>query len=319
MTGQGRRLGRDALHHVAVGRQHVDAVVEGAGARRGVRVEQAPLPAGGHRHPDGGSHPLAERTGGDLDPAGVPVLRVARGRGVPGAQCLQVLHLQAVAGQVELDVEGEAAVAAGEDEAVPAQPLVVGGVVPHDLLEQQVGERRQAHRRAGVSVAGPLDRVGGEHPNGVHRAQVQVAPPRPYGHGQREPGVAGRGAAGRGSLGRHGVVSLGCRFSVRRGRCVRLATPRILCSPAALRTRSGPGGAVGADARGAGDADACALPTGRLPRRGRGRPLRRGPCGRAVVGGEAGAPHIPGCPAHRAADVAQSCRWMSCGLRTPRA
>ena len=40
---------------------------------------------------------------------------------------------------------------AGQDEAVPARPVRVGGVVPQQLLEEQVGGGRQAHRRARVS------------------------------------------------------------------------------------------------------------------------------------------------------------------------
>ena len=52
-------------------------------ARRGVRVEQAALAAGGHRHADGVGEALAERAGGDLDAGGVAVLRVARGLASP--------------------------------------------------------------------------------------------------------------------------------------------------------------------------------------------------------------------------------------------
>ena len=78
----------------------------------------------------------------------------ARASAAPGAQRLQVVEFQAVAGQVELGVEGEAGVAAGEHEPVAAEPLVVVRVVPHHLLEQQVRRRREAHRGARVAVAG---------------------------------------------------------------------------------------------------------------------------------------------------------------------
>ena len=82
----------------------------GLSSGRGVRVEQPALAAGGHRHPDRAGQPLAQRPGGDLHAAGVPVLRVPGGRRAPGAQRLQVVQLQPVAGQVELDVEGQAGV-----------------------------------------------------------------------------------------------------------------------------------------------------------------------------------------------------------------
>ena len=134
-------LGGDALLDVAVGADGVDLVVERRVAERGVRVEQAVLAAGGHRHADGVADALAERTGGGLDAGGVAVLRVARGLAAPGAQRLEVVELEAPAAQEELDVEGQAGVAAGEDEAVAAGPVRVGRVVAHHLLEQQVRRR----------------------------------------------------------------------------------------------------------------------------------------------------------------------------------
>lgn len=68
--------------------------------------------------------------------------------------------------------------AAGEHEAVAAEPLVVGRVVAHDLLEEQVRQRRQAHRGAGVAVARLLHGVGGQQPDGVDGADVERAPAR---------------------------------------------------------------------------------------------------------------------------------------------
>ena len=83
---------------------------------------------------------------------------------------------EAEAAEVELDVQREARVAAGEHEAVAAGPVGVGRVVPHHLLEEQVGRRRQAHRRTGVAVADLLDRVHGQHPDRVDSATVEVGP-----------------------------------------------------------------------------------------------------------------------------------------------
>ena len=111
-AGQRRRLAGDALLHVAVGGDHIDVVIERAGAGRGVWVEQAALVARRHRHPDRGRQALAERPGGDLDARGVAELRVARGLGSPRPQRLDVGQFQAEPAEVELDVQGQAAVPA---------------------------------------------------------------------------------------------------------------------------------------------------------------------------------------------------------------
>ena len=85
--------------------------------------------------------PWPERAGRRLDAGGVVDLGVARGLRAPGAQRLEVVELQAVAGEVELDVEGQARVAHRQHEPVAADPVRVGRVVPQPLLEEQVGGR----------------------------------------------------------------------------------------------------------------------------------------------------------------------------------
>jgi hypothetical protein len=64
----------------------------------------------------------------------------------------------------------------GQHEPVPPEPPRVGGVVPHDALEQCVGDGREAHRRAGVSAPALLDRVRGQDAGGVDRALVHIGP-----------------------------------------------------------------------------------------------------------------------------------------------
>ena len=49
-------------------------------------------------------------------------------------------------------------------------------VVPHQLLEQKVSGRSQAHRGAGVAVAHLLHGVGGQDTHGVNGALVEVGP-----------------------------------------------------------------------------------------------------------------------------------------------
>src|ERR1700754_1991878 len=133
-AGEGGGFGGDAFFDVAVGGDDVEVVVEGALPEGRFGVEQSAFAAGGHGHAHGGGQALAQGAGGDLDAAGVAVFGVAGGEGAPGAQGLQVGEFEAVAGEVELDVEGEAGVAGGEHEAVAADPVGVGGVVAHDSL-----------------------------------------------------------------------------------------------------------------------------------------------------------------------------------------
>ena len=176
VAGDRRGLVADALLDVAVGGEAPDHVVERALAGGGLGVEQAALAAGRHGHADGVADALAERPGGRLDARGVPVLGVAGRQGAPRAERLEVVELEAVAGQVQLDVEREARVAAGQHEAVAAQPVGVARVVAQEPLPEQVRRRRQAHRRAGVAVADLLDGVHGQDTHRVDRSAVEIGP-----------------------------------------------------------------------------------------------------------------------------------------------
>ena len=64
----------------------------------------------------------------------------------------------------------------GQDKPVAAEPVRVVRVVAHHPLEQRVGQRREAHRGAGVAVADLLHGVCGEDPDGVDRPGVQIGP-----------------------------------------------------------------------------------------------------------------------------------------------
>ncbi len=176
VPGQGAGLVADALLDVAVGGDAPDVVVEDRLTGLGLRVEQAALAAGRHGHADGVAQPLPERAGGGLHARGVAVLGVPRGERAPLPQRLQVVQVQRVAGEEELDVKGQAGVAGGEHEAVPAGPERVGGAVSHDPVEQQVRRRSEAHRGARVAVAGFLHGVHGQHADGVHGTAVEIGP-----------------------------------------------------------------------------------------------------------------------------------------------
>ncbi len=153
MAGEGGSLGRDAFLQVAIAGDHVDEVVERARARCGLRVEEPALEARGVSEADSGGQALAQRAGRDLDAGGVAVLGVTGGLGTPGAQCLEVVELEAVTAEVELNVLGQRAVSNGEDEPVTAEPVVVGRVATHDLLEQEVCGGCEAHGSSGMPVA----------------------------------------------------------------------------------------------------------------------------------------------------------------------
>ena len=171
MAGEGAGLVRHAFHHLAVAGVDPDPVVEEGEA---VAVEALGAHALGDRHADRVADPLAERTGGHLDAAGQLVLRVAGGLGAELAEALQLLDGQAVAGEVEERVEQGRGMAAGEDEAVAVRPVGVVRVVPQEARPDQVGERRLAHRRAGVPRLRRLDHVDGEEPDGVDGELVHV-------------------------------------------------------------------------------------------------------------------------------------------------
>ena len=174
--GQGGRLVGDALLDVAVRGDHVHVVVEWAGARLRVGVEQAALAPGGHGHAHGVRQALPERAGRRLHPGRQPVLRVPGSEAAPRPVLLEVLQAQPVPGQVELDVQGQAGVPAGQHETVPPGPRRVGRVVPENPLEQQVRGRGEAHGRAGVPRSLVLYGVHGQDPDQVHGALVDVRP-----------------------------------------------------------------------------------------------------------------------------------------------
>ena len=176
VAGQRRRLVADPFLHVPVRDEAVDEVVERAGTGLGAGVEQAALPPGGHGHADRVAETLSERARRGLDAGGVVVLGMAGGLASPRPVMLKVVQGQPVPGQVELDVQGQAGMAAGQYEPVPARPERIGRIVPEELLIQQVGSGREAHRRARVTRARPLHRVHRQDADKVHRPGISLRP-----------------------------------------------------------------------------------------------------------------------------------------------
>ena len=199
VTGQRRRLAADTLLEVAVRGERPDRVVEHALALGGIGVQQAALAAGGHRHADGVADALAQRAGRRFHARCVVDLGMARRPGPPGTQRLQIAELQAIAGEEELDVQGEARVPHRQNETVTAGPVRIARVVTQPLLEQQIGRGAHAHRGAGVAVAGLLHSVHRQHAHGVDRTAIELA--HPLGQGGARLGRVAGGRIARG-LGR---------------------------------------------------------------------------------------------------------------------
>ena len=177
MSGQRGRLARHALLHASVTRDAVDGVVEHALAGWRVRIQQATLAPRGHRHAHGVSDPLAERPCRGLDTQGVPMLGVPRREAAPLPKQLEIFDREAVAGQVQLDVQREAGVPGAEHEPVAAHPLRIRRVVLQELLEKQIRDRGQAHRRSRVARAGRLDSIHRQPPSDVHSPAVEIVRP----------------------------------------------------------------------------------------------------------------------------------------------
>src|SRR5205823_10446412 len=113
------RLVRHALHQVAVGADHVDAVVDEAVVRPVERVAEEAL---GERHPDAVRKPLPERPGRGLDARRVAVLRMPRRRRAPLPEAPQLLEREGVAGEEQRALLQEAGVADAGAETVCSTP-----------------------------------------------------------------------------------------------------------------------------------------------------------------------------------------------------
>ena len=188
MAGERARLVADALHQVAVARDHVGAVVDQ------IRPEPGAQMALGERHADRVAEALAERPGGGLDAGRMAELGMARGARAELAEAPQLLEVhRGVAGQEEQRVQQHRAVPGRQHEAVAIGPLGRARVEAQELREQDRGDVGHAHGHAGMAGLGRLDRIHRERADGV--GQIAVA------------GLVRRAALERGSGG-HGRTHL---------------------------------------------------------------------------------------------------------------
>ncbi len=168
MPGQAGRLMADALHQVAVRRQHPGAM-----------IDQAAAEARGHQplrqsHPDGGAEPLSQRPGGGLDSRIFAQFRMSGGGGVELAEMLQLLDPHAgIAGQVQQRIQQHRAMPGRQHETIPIRPRRVGGIEFEEAREQHGSYVGHAQRHAGMTGLRLLDRVNRQEANGFGHFHVR--------------------------------------------------------------------------------------------------------------------------------------------------
>lgn len=175
VRGQRRRFGRHAFHEAAIAADRIDVVAENVVPRLVVAVRQPLL---GDRHPDPGCDPLPERSRRRLHPGNPVILGVTRCAAVNLAEAADVVQgdrrLAQVfilgihglgPGQMKNGPEEHGGVTVGQDKPVAVGPDWILGIELHDAIPERVDERRQSHRRAGMSRFGLLDGVDGKRPN----------------------------------------------------------------------------------------------------------------------------------------------------------
>ena len=136
----------DALHQVAVGREHIGAVVDDIAAELGGQV------GFGDSHADGIGEALAERAGGRFDAGRVVVFRMAGGDRAQLAKALELVDRhRLIADKMQQRIEQHRAVARRQHEAVAVRPGRIGGIELQEPSEQHSRDIGGAHRQAGVA------------------------------------------------------------------------------------------------------------------------------------------------------------------------
>ena len=183
MAGQRRRLAGDALHQIAVAANRVDVVIEQRETRPIVMRAEEPRR---DRHADTVAAALAERPGGGLDAGGMAVFRMPGRDAVELAEIFDVIeaHCGKISdalpvdaphlGQVQQRIEQHRGMAGRQHEAVAVGPQRIGRVVAQKLLPQRIGDRRNAHRRAGMARLRLLHGVDGQCADGIDTQPVDV-------------------------------------------------------------------------------------------------------------------------------------------------
>ena len=174
MAGERDRLLADALHQIAVGGEHIGAMIDQLAAELGGEVSL------GDRHADRIGKALAERSGRRLHARGQEILRMAGRDRAELAEALDLLdrHLL-VAEQMEQRIDQHRAVAGREHEAVAVGPGRIGRVEFQEAREQHGRDVGRAHRQARMAGLRLLDRVHCERADRIgHAVDAARAPGR---------------------------------------------------------------------------------------------------------------------------------------------
>ena len=160
VTGEAGGLGSVAFHHAAVAADHEDAALRDV---RLVKADSGRKLLGGDRHADRGTETAAQRTGRDVDALGVAEFRMARSQAAPLTEVLQFVHGEAVVEEMQEGIDQHGAVSGGQHETVASDPGRIGGIMAEIFRPEDHGEIGVAHRHAGVSGFGLLNRFGGQN------------------------------------------------------------------------------------------------------------------------------------------------------------
>ena len=184
MTGERGGLGADAFHQAAVAADRIDVVVEDVEAGVVVAVGQ-PLSCNGHA--DAHRHALAERAGCRFDARDPVIFRMPRRFAAELAEMFDVverhrrladgfvLRIHGLgAGQIEYGPQQHRSVAVGQHEAVAIGPDWVLRIEAQDLVPNRVDQRRQRHRRAGMTGVRLLDGVDRQRADRIDRELVEL-------------------------------------------------------------------------------------------------------------------------------------------------
>ena len=177
VAGDACGLTSNPFHQVAIAAERVDVVIEQV-VLGGVVIGGEPLL--GHRHADRVAEACTEGPGRRFDPRGLTelgmtgtgaadltkMLQVVEGdRGGTGRVALLVDPLDTR--QVKHAVEQHRCVPAGQHETIAGGPMRLRRIVVHRVIEQLIGDRRQSHRRTGMTTVCGLDGIHAEGANGV--------------------------------------------------------------------------------------------------------------------------------------------------------
>ncbi len=179
----------DAFHHVAVAGDEVDVMVYDLL----VAVEHRPHVRLGHRHANRVANPLAQRSSRRLDAGSVAELGMAGRLALPLPKLLQVIECELVAGEIEHAVQQHRCVPRRQHEAITIQPAGICRVVAKVLRPEDIGERRQGHRCAGMTGVRFLHGVHRQNPDRVDAEILERLA------GARRWGRIGRSGSGRGT------------------------------------------------------------------------------------------------------------------------